>query len=245
METAIWAFAGNVTERQLDGFEVRAPDGLIGTIDRATHDVGASYIVVDTGPWIFGRRVLLPAGVIQRVDREAGIVHVGRPRDEIRSAPEFKGGSVTTAYREQLGRHYGGGAAATRKTSARSGGRRRENQGRSDADGQTKDELYKVAKRLGIDGRSKMNKRELARAVARAEGSKASSGSKAKKANPIEVQKFLDGVSYPTRRGALVRKAKRSGASTEIRSTIERLPDKRFETPTDVSEAIGELSRRA
>jgi hypothetical protein len=246
MERAIWAFAGDVTERQLDGFEVRAPDGTIGTVDKGTYDVGASYIVVDTGPWIFGRRVLLPAGVIQRVDRDAGIVHVGRSRDEIRSAPEFETGNrVTPDYREQLGRHYTGRGSTTRSKSTALGGRRRQSRGRSDADEPTKDELYQEAKQLGIEGRSKMNKGELARALARAKGSKTAGGSKAKKANPIEVQKFLDGVSYPTRRGTLVREAEKSGASADVRSTLERLPDKRFEAPTDVSEAIGELSGRA
>jgi hypothetical protein len=244
MATAIWAFVGHVTERQLDGFEVRASDGSIGTVDKATHDVGGSYIVVDTGPWIFAKRVLLPAGVIVRVERDAGIVHVGRSREEIRSAPEFEGGSVTTAYRDRLGRYYGGRAEAMRPESARSGGRRRESRGRSGAYERTRDELYKEAKRLGIKGRSKMNKRELARAVASAEGAKASTGSKAKQASPIEVQKFLDGVRYPTRRGDLLREARSSGASAQVRSTLERLPDKRFGAPTDVSEAIGELSRR-
>jgi uncharacterized protein DUF2795 len=246
MATAIWAFVGHVTERQLDGFEVRASDGSIGTIDKATYDVGASYIVVDTGPWIFAKRVLLPAGVIQRVERDAGVVHVGRSREEIRSAPEFEGGSVTAAYRDRLGRHYSGHETGTRKVSGRSGGaKQRESRGRSDADERRRDELYEDAKRLGIKGRSKMNKRELARAVARAEGAGASTGSKGRKANPIEVQKFLDGVRYPTRRGDLLREAKSSGASAEVRSTLERLPDKRYGAPTDVSEAIGELSPRA
>jgi hypothetical protein len=246
MATAIWAFVGHVTERQLDGFEVRASDGSIGTVDKATYDVGASYIVVDTGPWIFAKRVLLPAGVIQRVEQDAGVVHVGRSRGEIRSAPEFEGGSMTTAYRDQLGRYYGRHETGTRQVSGRSGGaKQRESRGRSDADKRTRDELYEEAKRLGIRGRSKMNKRELARAVARAEGAGASTGSKGRKANPIEVQKFLDGVRYPTRRGDLLREARSSGASAEVRSTLERLPDKRYGAPTDVSEAIGELSPRA
>jgi len=245
MATAIWAFVGNVTERQLDGFEVRASDGSIGTVDKATYEVDASYIVVDTGPWIFAKRVLLPAGVIQRVERDAGIVHVGRSKDEIRSAPEFEGGSVTNAYRDRLGRYYGGGADATPPASARSGGKQVAGRDRHAPDERTRDELYEQAKRLGIEGRSKMNKRELARAVARAEGAKASSGSKAAKANPIEVQRFLDGVRYPTRKGDLLQEAKSSGASAEVRSTLERLPDKRFEAPTEVSEAIGKLSRRA
>lgn len=38
------------------GFSVEARDGGIGKIDEATYDVGSSYIVVDTRPWIFGRR---------------------------------------------------------------------------------------------------------------------------------------------------------------------------------------------
>jgi cation transport regulator ChaB len=51
------------------------------------------------------------------------------------------------------------GAAARRGTSETYRG--------VDAEGNTKEELYKRAKRLGVEGRSKMNKRELARAIAR------------------------------------------------------------------------------
>lgn len=261
-ETMIWAFPRNVTDRQLDGFEVRASDGTIGTVDKATYDVGASYIVVDTGPWIFGKRVLLPAGVIQRIERDAGIVHVGRTRDEIRSAPEFESGQITDAYRQRLGAHYGPETPAgqttrrrpqptrqrsgTRGRSASAGQstrRRGRTRGRSDADGPTKEELYNQAKRLGIEGRSKMNKRGLAQAVSRAKSRQAGGGPKAKKANPVDVQKFLDGVSYPTRKGDLLREAEKSRASAKVRSTLERLPDKRFKAPTEVSEAIGRLSR--
>jgi cation transport regulator ChaB len=44
-----------------------------------------------------------------------------------------------------------------------------ETYGGVDAEGNTKDELYARARRLGIEGRSKMSKRELARAIARAQ----------------------------------------------------------------------------
>jgi hypothetical protein len=50
------------------GFDVEATDGSIGKIDEATYDVGSSYVVVDTGPWIFGSKVMLPAGIITRVE---------------------------------------------------------------------------------------------------------------------------------------------------------------------------------
>ena len=265
-ETMIWAFPGNVTDRQLDGFEVRAPDGTIGTVDKATYDVGASYLVVDTGPWIFGKRVLLPAGVIQRVDRNAGIVHVGRTRDEIRSAPEFEAGPVSDVYRERIGAHYGPTALAassprgrtqparrqrsrakggtTRASTTRSARRRSTARGRTSAEGPTRDELYEEAKRLGIDGRSKMNKRGLAQAVSRAKSRQSGKTSGRRKANPVDVQRFLDGVSYPTNKGDLLREARKSRASAKVRSTLERLPDKRFKAPTDVSKEIGRLSAR-
>ena len=74
---------------KLVGFSVEAVDGGIGKIDEATNEVGASYIVVDTGPWIFGKKVMLPAGVINRVDREEETVYVARTKDQIKNAPEF------------------------------------------------------------------------------------------------------------------------------------------------------------
>ncbi len=49
------------------GYSVEASDGGIGKVDEASTVVGSSYIVVDTGPWIFGKKVMLPAGLIGRV----------------------------------------------------------------------------------------------------------------------------------------------------------------------------------
>ncbi|MGN6167095.1 MAG: PRC-barrel domain containing protein, partial [Solirubrobacteraceae bacterium] len=54
----------------ITGYSVEAADGSIGKIDEATYDVGSSYIVIDTGPWIFGKKVMLPAGIVGRVDHD-------------------------------------------------------------------------------------------------------------------------------------------------------------------------------
>jgi hypothetical protein len=88
------------------GFEVEAEDGSIGTIDEATYDVGSSYIVVDTGPWIFGKKVMLPAGVVSRVDVDEEKVFVDRSKDEIKNAPELGDQAHDPAYRHALGAHY-------------------------------------------------------------------------------------------------------------------------------------------
>jgi hypothetical protein len=92
----------------LTGFVVEAPDGSVGKVEDATFEVGGSYVVVDTGLWIFGKKVLLPAGMIESVDVEHGTVYVGRTRDEIENAPEFdETASGDEAFRREIGRYYG------------------------------------------------------------------------------------------------------------------------------------------
>jgi hypothetical protein len=92
---------------ELTGFEVEALDGGIGKIDEATYDVGASYVVVDTGPWIFGKKVMLPAAVIQRMDLDSQMVFVDRTKDEIKNAPEFDESLYREeSYRTSLGSYY-------------------------------------------------------------------------------------------------------------------------------------------
>ena len=102
--------ARNAQSADVVGYEVHATDGHIGKVDRASYDVGASQIVVDTGPWIFGRKVLLPAGTIDRVDDSEGRVYVDLTKDQIKNSPELGEGTTwdDPAYREQVGGYYGG-----------------------------------------------------------------------------------------------------------------------------------------
>jgi hypothetical protein len=96
------------SENALTGFKVEASDGSIGKIDEASHEVGAGYLVVDTGPWIFGKKVMLPAGVVRDVDYDTESVYVDRTKDEIKNAPEFDEDRYTSdAYRSELGGYYG------------------------------------------------------------------------------------------------------------------------------------------
>ncbi|MCM4083891.1 PRC-barrel domain-containing protein [Paractinoplanes hotanensis] len=93
----------------LSGYDVEAADGSIGEIDEATYDVGSACLVVDTGPWIFGRKVLLPAGTVQRVDHDDRKVYVDRTKDQIKDSPEYdKDTFGTPEYRERVGDYYTG-----------------------------------------------------------------------------------------------------------------------------------------
>ena len=53
---------------ELEGYEVRAPDGKVGTVMDVCDRPGESFIVVDTGRWLLSKKVVLPAGVVERVD---------------------------------------------------------------------------------------------------------------------------------------------------------------------------------
>jgi hypothetical protein len=97
----------DATRMDLTGFSVEATDGGIGKIDEATYETSKSYIVVDTGPWIFGKKVLLPAGVVQRVDLDTETVFVNQTKEEIKNAPEFDEATYRDeAYRSQVGDYY-------------------------------------------------------------------------------------------------------------------------------------------
>ena len=103
------ARADEQASADLAGYDVEATDGRIGSIDEATYRVGDAYLVVDTGPWIFGRKVLLPAGTVQRVDHNARTVHVDRTKQQIKDSPEYDKDTFTTPeYRERVGSYYTG-----------------------------------------------------------------------------------------------------------------------------------------
>ena len=72
----------------LSGFDIVATDGEIGSIDEDTYRVGTDALLVNTGPWIFGKGVLIPAGVISRIDEKDHKVFVNLTKDQIKNAPE-------------------------------------------------------------------------------------------------------------------------------------------------------------
>lgn len=106
-----WSYRDDagVTGADLVGYQVKATDGGIGKIDSASHAVNSSYLVVDTGPWIFGKKVMLPAGVVNHVDHDDQTVYVDRSKDQIKAAPEYDAAShADPAYRDKLGGYYYG-----------------------------------------------------------------------------------------------------------------------------------------
>ena len=105
----IWTYREfEVADIDLTGFTVEARDGEIGTVDEASHEAGAAHLVVDTGGWIFGKKVLLPAGTIEAIDLEQERIRVDRTKDEIKGAPEWhpESGDEGFRLRQEVGEYY-------------------------------------------------------------------------------------------------------------------------------------------
>ncbi|HEY9603024.1 MAG TPA: DUF2795 domain-containing protein [Allocoleopsis sp.] len=61
------------------------------------------------------------------------------------------------------------------------------------------------------------------------------------KVNPIQLQKHLKGVDYPASKEELIEHAQQQGADEKVREILEQLPDEEYETPADVSKAVGQI----
>ncbi|MDF9810867.1 PRC-barrel domain-containing protein [Streptomyces sp. SPB162] len=112
MADGMWGYretAGHEAGTDLTGFKVEATDGVIGKVDKHSDDAGSAHIVVDTGVWIFGRHVLLPAGTIRSIDLAERKIHVARTKDEIKDSPEFDKDrhAGDLGYHQQIASYYG------------------------------------------------------------------------------------------------------------------------------------------
>lgn len=113
MTDNIWGYpetSGHLAGADLRGWSVEATDGSIGKVDKHSDEVGSAYIVVDTGVWIFGKHVLLPAGTVTQLDAAEKKVYVDRTKAQIKAAPEFDREKHLgdAGYHDQVGGYYSG-----------------------------------------------------------------------------------------------------------------------------------------
>ncbi|MBB3073540.1 PRC-barrel domain containing protein [Streptomyces violarus] len=107
----IWSYApdsGHVEGQDLTGFTVAATDGTIGHVDREAAPHGMRHLVVDTGVWVFGRSVLVPAGVVIGIDAQARKITMACTRGDAKEAPRFQTDSETRdrEYLTAVGDYY-------------------------------------------------------------------------------------------------------------------------------------------
>ena len=92
------------------GWKVESRDGdHLGKVDQATSEVTSSCLVVDTGFWIFGKKRLILAGVVERLDRDEEIVTVSMTKDQIKDAPDYdpdRHRDDEAGYHREVGQYY-------------------------------------------------------------------------------------------------------------------------------------------
>ncbi|MER5741599.1 MULTISPECIES: PRC-barrel domain-containing protein [unclassified Streptomyces] len=111
MSDHLWSYrteSGHLAGTDLTGWKVEASDGHIGKVDKHSDEVDDSYLVVDTGVWIFGKEVLIPASAVNRVDLEERTLYLDLSKEQVKDAPEFVSDKhlADRQYREDLAQHY-------------------------------------------------------------------------------------------------------------------------------------------
>ncbi|TWD84561.1 hypothetical protein FB561_5754 [Kribbella amoyensis] len=100
---------GTGFDEQIDlvGYRVAGTDEEIGTVAEVVDSSGDVTIVIDTGAWVVGQRILLPPGTVESIDHDARSIAVDRTATEIRDAPPYE---VETGrsqeYRDRLTHYY-------------------------------------------------------------------------------------------------------------------------------------------
>ncbi|MFH9617253.1 PRC-barrel domain-containing protein [Streptomyces pratensis] len=113
MSDNLWGYkptSGHTAGTDLTGFSVEATDGSIGKVDKHSDEVGSAHLVVDTGVWIFGKDVLIPAGTVKGIDIEHRTIFVDLTKDQIKGSPEFDKHKHAgdPGYHAQVGGYYDG-----------------------------------------------------------------------------------------------------------------------------------------
>ncbi|MEW1615179.1 MULTISPECIES: PRC-barrel domain-containing protein [unclassified Streptomyces] len=92
MSDSLWGYqpsSGHTAGIDLAGYAVEATDGSIGKVDKHSDEPGSAYLLVDTGTWIFGKDVLIPAGTVRQIDTQDRKVYVDLTKDQVKDSPEF------------------------------------------------------------------------------------------------------------------------------------------------------------
>lgn len=87
--------------------ELRASDGIVGRVDDLLLDADVwhvRYVVVDTGSWLAGRRVLISSRAV--IGRDEHCLAASLTRAQVQASPGAGAASLTRADEEKLHEHY-------------------------------------------------------------------------------------------------------------------------------------------
>ncbi len=97
--------------REVEGYLVNAEDGPVGHVEGFIIDDQqwiVRYMMVDTGKWIFGRKVLIATDWIKRINWNDRAVRIHCSQHEVKESPEYDPGEpINREYEVQLYDFYG------------------------------------------------------------------------------------------------------------------------------------------
>ncbi len=62
--------------------------------------------------------------------------------------------------------------------------------------------------------------------------------------SPVEVEKHLKGIKYPTNKRELIAHAQQQGAGQNVLEVLKGMGEEQFNSPIDVSKAISEAEHK-
>lgn len=57
--------------------------------------------------------------------------------------------------------------------------------------------------------------------------------------NPAKIEEAIKGISFPAQKEDIMNCARGNNAGTEELSALQRLPEKEYTNPTDITQAMG------
>jgi hypothetical protein len=100
-----------ISVRDTTDYSIEASDDGIGHIDDFfvdDQDWTIRYLLVDTGNWLPGKKVLISPRWVESVDWNEGRVFVNMTKEQIKDSPEYDPyNAIPRSYEAELHRHYG------------------------------------------------------------------------------------------------------------------------------------------
>ena len=97
--------------KEMLNYSILATDGEIGTVSDALvgdSDLKLRYLVIDTGGWLSGRKVLLSTAWLSSVEPGKEAVVVNMEKKRIKESPPYESSAaVNREYEARLHDHYG------------------------------------------------------------------------------------------------------------------------------------------
>jgi len=100
-----------ISVRDTTDYSIEATDDGIGHIDDFfvdDQDWRIRYLLVDTGNWLPGKKVLISPSWVESVDWNEGRVFVNMSKEQVKNSPEYDpSNAIPRSYEAELHRHYG------------------------------------------------------------------------------------------------------------------------------------------